>query len=207
MFERYTEPARRSIFFARIEASEFSSRFIEPAHLMLGLLRESPDTFRPLFATPDAPEAIRKEYDARKAAAATPTSVDLPLNQQAKRSLSWAAEEAERLRHAHIGVEHLMLGLLREESSQAAQDLRRYGMTLAGAREAAARSRPILIETRPAPPSRWRPGREELHRLVDALDHTRLQAATRILEALTGQPVTISVTAPGVSEVFTFGEE
>ena len=40
MFERYTEKARRVIFFARYEASQFGSPFIETEHLLLGLLRE-----------------------------------------------------------------------------------------------------------------------------------------------------------------------
>ena len=40
MFERYTEKARRSIFFARYEASQFGSPVIDTEHLLLGLLRE-----------------------------------------------------------------------------------------------------------------------------------------------------------------------
>jgi ATP-dependent Clp protease ATP-binding subunit ClpC len=40
MFERYTEKARRTIFFARYEASQFGSPYIEAEHLLLGLLRE-----------------------------------------------------------------------------------------------------------------------------------------------------------------------
>ena len=40
MFERYTEKARRVIFFARYEASQYGSPYIETEHLLLGLLRE-----------------------------------------------------------------------------------------------------------------------------------------------------------------------
>ena len=40
MFERYTEKARRVIFFARYEASLLGSGYIEPEHLLLGLFRE-----------------------------------------------------------------------------------------------------------------------------------------------------------------------
>ena len=39
MFERYTEKARRVIFFARYEASQYGSTYIETEHLLLGLLR------------------------------------------------------------------------------------------------------------------------------------------------------------------------
>ncbi len=40
MFEKYTEKARRVIFFARYEASQFGQPHIETEHLLLGLLRE-----------------------------------------------------------------------------------------------------------------------------------------------------------------------
>src|SRR5215470_7907178 len=40
MFERYTERARRVLFFARYEASQLGSISIETEHLLLGLLRE-----------------------------------------------------------------------------------------------------------------------------------------------------------------------
>ena len=40
MFERYTEKARRVIFFARYEAAQFGSPLIETEHLLLSLLRE-----------------------------------------------------------------------------------------------------------------------------------------------------------------------
>jgi ATP-dependent Clp protease ATP-binding subunit ClpC len=41
MFERYTEKARRVIFFARYEASQFGAPYIETEHLLLGLLQEN----------------------------------------------------------------------------------------------------------------------------------------------------------------------
>lgn len=40
MFQRYTEKARRVIFFARYEASQCGSPYIETEHLLFGLLRE-----------------------------------------------------------------------------------------------------------------------------------------------------------------------
>ena len=40
MFEKFTEKARRVVFFARYEASQFGSPHIETEHMLLGLLRE-----------------------------------------------------------------------------------------------------------------------------------------------------------------------
>ena len=41
MFERFSEPARRALFFARYEASQLGSPDLDTGHLLLGLLREA----------------------------------------------------------------------------------------------------------------------------------------------------------------------
>lgn len=46
MFERYTEKARRVIFFARYEASNYGSKEIDTEHLLLGLIREDKALYR-----------------------------------------------------------------------------------------------------------------------------------------------------------------
>ena len=61
MFERYTEKARRVIFFARYEASQFGSPYIETHHLLLGLLREAPGTLASVSDHPLDIESIRDE--------------------------------------------------------------------------------------------------------------------------------------------------
>jgi len=136
MFERYTEKARRVIFFARYEASQFGSPFIETEHLLLGLLREDKALTNRFLRSHASIESIRKQIEGR-----TPirekvsTSVDLPLSQECKRVLAYAAEEAERLAHKHIGTEHLLLGLLREDKSFAAEILHERGLRLSTLRE------------------------------------------------------------------------
>src|ERR1700722_15853456 len=103
MFERYTEKARRSIFFARWEASRFGSPFIEPEHLVLGLTR----------CTDIIGEALRADVEQRaiKSPPAS-ASVDLPVSKALQQAMHFAAEEADKLGHQHIGVEHLLLGLM-----------------------------------------------------------------------------------------------
>jgi ATP-dependent Clp protease ATP-binding subunit ClpA len=64
------------------------------------------------------------------------TSVDLPLSNECKRALAYAAEEAGYLEGRHIGAEHLLLGLLREEKCEAARALNEHGLTLEKARAA-----------------------------------------------------------------------
>jgi len=135
MFELYTEKARRVIFFARYEASQFGSPYIETEHLLLGLLREDKGVAYLFLHSHASLEAIRKKIEQhtiiRKK---TSTSVDLPLSNQSKRVLAYAGEEAERLAHKQIGTEHLFLGMLREEGSFAARLLTDAGVTLEDAR-------------------------------------------------------------------------
>ena len=125
MFERYTENARRTVFFARYEASQFGSPYVETEHLLLGLLRENKALANRFLRSAAQIDSIRKQIEAyttiREKVSA---SVDLPLSHECKRVLAYGAEEAERMRRKHIGTEHLLLGLLREEKSFAAQLLR-----------------------------------------------------------------------------------
>jgi hypothetical protein len=136
MFEHYTEEARRIIFFARYEACQFGSSYIETEHLLLGLLREDRALANRLLHSHAAVDSMRKQIESH-----TPprekvsTSVDLPLSHECRRVLGYGAEESERLNHKHIGTDHLLLGLLREKECFAAQLLREQGLTLDSVRE------------------------------------------------------------------------
>ena len=141
MFERYTEKARRVIFFARYEASQFGSPYIETEHLLLGLLREDKALANRFLRSHAAIESIRKQIEAHTTIREkVSTSVDLPLSHECKRVLAYGAEEAERLNHKHIGTEHLLLGLLREEKCFAAEILHERGLRLSQVREEIQRS-------------------------------------------------------------------
>ena len=143
MFERYTEKARRVIFFARYEASQFGSPYIETEHLLLGLLREDKALTNRFLRSHASVESIRKQIEGHTTIREkVSTSVDLPLSNECKRVLAYAAEEAERLSHKHIGTEHLLLGLLREEKCFAAEILHERGLRLS---------------TIFAPPGLWQP--------------------------------------------------
>src|SRR5262245_66170241 len=100
MFERYTERARRVIFFARYEASQFGSMTIETEHLLLGLLREDRNLVTRFLHRVSALDTVRALIESRLTVREkVPTSVDLPLSNECKRILAYSAEEAERLTH------------------------------------------------------------------------------------------------------------
>jgi ATP-dependent Clp protease ATP-binding subunit ClpC len=141
MFERYTEKARRVIFFARYEASQFGSPYIETEHLLLGLLREDKALSNRFLRSHTSVESIRKQIENHTTIREkVSTSVDLPLSNECKRVLAYAAEEAERLSNKHIGTEHLLLGLLREEKCFASEILLERGLRLSTVRDELART-------------------------------------------------------------------
>lgn len=173
MFERFTLKVRRVIYWSRFEASQFGSKSIETHHLLLGLMREDRELVDRLLKSVEV-EAIRKRLESRfPPAKKVPVSMDLPLSHESKRALAYTAEEAEQLNHSKIGTGHLLLGLLREEKSAAAEILREQGMELEDLRQKLSRF----------PDGEW-PGytREELHRLLDELPEGNLETVGWMLE-------------------------
>jgi ATP-dependent Clp protease ATP-binding subunit ClpA len=135
MFERYTEPSRRVIFYSRYMAAQAGSRQIETEHLLLGLLRGDMVLARRFLGSPWAAEEIWREVERRKSVlAAIPAGVDLPLSPESKRVLLLAEEEADLLSSNKIRTEHLLLGLLRDEGDFAAALLSGRGVHLAATR-------------------------------------------------------------------------
>jgi len=141
MFERFTEQARRSLFFARYEASQLGSLSIESPHLLLGIMRELTG---PMLA--GLPADLRLVLESKaKSANQVPLTQEIPFSEETKQALQSAAEEADRLQHSYIGPEHLILGLLNYPRSEAAKALLSHGLSLELAREQA--------KVTPAPPS------------------------------------------------------
>lgn len=90
----------------------------------------------------------------------------------ATRVIHLAQEEAQQLQASVIGVEHLLLGLLREEEGNAGQLLRHYGVTLAKVRNVLAEYIPQLTEE-PSSPTRVPLGAEARQALAYAMDEAK----------------------------------
>ncbi len=155
MFERYTERARRVIFFARYEASQYGSPYIETEHLLLGLLREDPVLCRDFLGPTSIATDIRAEIESQiTRRERISTSVEMPLTEECKKVLKLAAEESERLAHRHIGTEHVLVALSRVEGSLAAGLLRERGIKPEAIREQLAKAPGSASPKAPLEPSR-----------------------------------------------------
>lgn len=196
MFERYTERARRVLFFARYEASEFGSLTIEADHLLLGLLRDIKGLIGGIFDRAGISLAsVRDEMRQRaRRREKVSTSVEIPFAADAKKILEYTAEEADRLGHGYIGTEHLLLGILREGTSTAAKLLTDRGLALDSVRQE-------IVDCLREPPRAVGAGIspvDHIKRLVDELARTgastiegqdtldRIHAALDALKSLLG---------------------
>ena len=134
MFERYTEQARRVLFFARYEASQFGAEYVQPEHLVLGWFRQDKALARQFLSSHAATEELRKQIEGRfEVREKISTSADLPLDTDAKRVLAFAGDEAPA--SGEIGTAHLLLGILRLGNHFAAEILRERGLSLEDVRQ------------------------------------------------------------------------
>jgi ATP-dependent Clp protease ATP-binding subunit ClpC len=135
MFERYTEKARRVIFFARYEALQYGSLFIAPEHILLGLMREDKSITTRFFPNQCSIDTIRREIENRIVPRERmPQSTEIRLSPETKRILAHANEESQRLQSKVVNTEHLLLGILHEENSIAAEVLYEQGVRLQSVR-------------------------------------------------------------------------
>jgi hypothetical protein len=163
MFERYTEDARQVIFFAREEAGRFGSSCIESEHLLLGAMRSCELELNELLKLKDLEGTFRADLAATAQLDIT-SKRDIPLSNQSKRILAYAAEEAQRLNSLEIGSGHLLLGILRESESVASRFLLAHNVDLLRARQMIAMlSRSRIGDTGQS--SRFRTGRSSTARL------------------------------------------
>jgi ATP-dependent Clp protease ATP-binding subunit ClpC len=127
--ERFTQRARRVLSLAHQEAERSRSNNIGTEHLLLGLMEEEGGVagrvLRELGMTSDrVREVIRRVTTS--SSSFDPNRVELAADTQ--QVLEHAVEEARRLGHHYIGTEHILLGLIRVDST-AMEVLRRLGVT------------------------------------------------------------------------------
>jgi uncharacterized protein (TIGR03435 family) len=151
MFNRFTSRALQVLFYARSECSQLGSSTVEPEHILLGLLDEGQGVASRILARTgstfdDFRSDILRRLTSRDRIA---ESAEIPFSVSCERVLQYAAEEADRLGHNYRGPQHMLLGLLREERTVAADVLAATGLRLEAVREAIVE---LLSGEQPEPP-------------------------------------------------------
>lgn len=138
MFEQFTERARKVLGLARQEAQKFNHEYIGTEHILLGLILEGSGVAATVLRNMDVDlRKIRLEIEklVQQGPQVMHAPSKLPFTPRAKRVIDLAKEEAATLNHEHVGTEHLLLGLLRENEGIAAQVLMNLGVRLDEVRE------------------------------------------------------------------------
>ena len=131
MWQRFTERARKVIFFAQEEAGKLGENFLTTEHLLLGLVRENDSVAaRILERMGVSLTRIRNEVERQVTRGDGRMGQDVQLTPRAKRVIDLAYDEARQLNNNYIGTEHLLLGLIREGEGPAARILAKLGVDL-----------------------------------------------------------------------------
>ena len=131
MWQRFTERARKVVFYSQEEAGRLGENYVSTEHLLLGLVREN-DTVaaRILDRLGISLARIRSEIERQVAHGDGRLGQDMQLTPRAKRVIDLAYDEARNLDNNYIGTEHLLLGLMREGEGLAGKTLTKLGADL-----------------------------------------------------------------------------
>ncbi len=131
-FSNFTEKAGQALARARETACELGHGYIGSEHILMGLLREGTGVAAQALAQAGVSEedVLEKIKEAMGTGAPLPENADLSLTPRSKRILEISAMEARRLGHNYIGTEHLLMAIIRDGDSVAAQILHALGIKL-----------------------------------------------------------------------------
>ncbi len=179
MFERFTDRARRVLVIAQHEAENLNNKFIEPRHLLIGLVQGDGIAARTLDDLGVSLEELRAKVSEMGTPAKTPTAGSkVPFSPQAKKALELSLREALQLGHNYIGTEHLLLGTVKVLENEAV-------IALVGAEEDAIRGHVLQRLTKPfAPGSVHSPAVIDTMRLAGQLAGSKPMTTGHLLLAL-----------------------
>jgi ATP-dependent Clp protease ATP-binding subunit ClpC len=131
MWQRFTERARKVVFYAQEEAGRLGENYVSTEHLLLGLVRENDSVAaRILDRLGVSLGRIRSEIERQVTRGDGRLGSDMQLTPRAKRVIDLAYDEARQLNNNYIGTEHLLLGLIREGEGLAGRVLSKLGVDL-----------------------------------------------------------------------------
>src|SRR5882672_11241535 len=98
MWQRFTERARRVVFFAQEEAARLGENYVGTEHLLLGLVREEDSVAGRILTRLGIPGgAVRAETEKHVTRGQGNLGQDMQLTPRAKRLIDLAYEEAQQL--------------------------------------------------------------------------------------------------------------
>lgn len=132
MFSRFTEKAIQAIMLAQEEAKRFHHTYVGTEHILLGILGEGSNVvIKTLTDLGHHPEKIKEAVEEQLEYGGLMSEYgNIPFTQQAKQVLTFAWDEARKLGHNYVNVEHLFLSVFRDPASIAARVLAEQGINV-----------------------------------------------------------------------------
>ncbi|MBB5781022.1 Clp protease N-terminal domain-containing protein [Nonomuraea jabiensis] len=131
MFEKLTDRARRVVVLSQDEAKMLNHDYIGTEHLLLGLIREGEGVGATVLKNMGLSlEDLRRQVEESQGRGQSVASGYLPFTPSASEALQLSNQESLQRGLDYIGTEHLLLGLIRDGASVAAQVLVELGVDL-----------------------------------------------------------------------------
>jgi hypothetical protein len=154
MFERYAVGAKKAIFVAHMEAVHRREPSISVGDLLVGITWDAPSRACKIAALKDIAATLRASVGIPHLPVTSlpyERGADIPLDDDAKKAVAYAAKEADLDRQYWIDSDHLLRGLLRFPNN-AAEALSKANIHLNALRTASVQHRK---ESPPAPTPKW----------------------------------------------------
>jgi len=138
MAKRFTENAQKIILIAQEEAKRLNHDYVGTEHLLLGLTALNGTVSNKILTSLGITfRKVRLEIEKMVGIGdAIMLLGEIPFTPRAKKVLEYAVEESQTLGSDHIGTEHILLGLAREEEGMASTLVQNLGFTLRAIQEA-----------------------------------------------------------------------
>ena len=138
MFSRFTEKAIQAIMVAQEEAKRFNHSYVGTEHILLGIIHDEENIVVKALVSLDIEineikKLVEERLDLNQTGESSP---NIPFTQQAKQILSNAWDEARKLGHNYVNVEHLFLSIFRDPTNIAAKVLQELGIKSSKFKEA-----------------------------------------------------------------------
>ena len=137
MAKRFTENAQKIILIAQEEAKRLNHDYVGTEHILLGLSAIEGTVSNKILSNLGVTfRKVRQEIEKMVGVGDTIMLLgEIPFTLRAKKVLEFSVEESQMLGTEHIGTEHILLGLIREEEGMAGKILENLGLNLDLVRE------------------------------------------------------------------------
>lgn len=115
-FGNYTERAVRAVVMAQEESRFIHDRYIGPEHLLLGLLHADPDAVQTALGV--WPDEVRDAIVGFVPSGLPDSSESFPFTSESLDALKAAQRTARELHSDHVGIKHLLFGVLSVHSDR-----------------------------------------------------------------------------------------